>query len=53
MTKKILLREETTADFDEVFELNRAAFGQDNEAKLVVALRGNPDVFVPELSEPV
>ena len=26
------------------------AFGQDNEAKLVGALRNNPTVFVPELS---
>ena len=50
MTNKIAIRQETKDDFNEVFELNHSAFGQDNEAKLVDALRNNPTVFVPELS---
>jgi predicted N-acetyltransferase YhbS len=50
MTEKIIFRQETQDDFLEVFKVNRIAFGQDNEAKLVDALRNNPAVFIPELS---
>lgn len=50
MTEQLKLRQETSDDFKEVFEVNQMAFGQDNEAKLVDALRNNPTVFVPELS---
>jgi putative acetyltransferase len=50
MRKKIIIRQETQGDFKEVFEVNRGAFGQDNEARLVDALRNNAIVFVPELS---
>ncbi len=50
MTEQITIRQEKKDDFNEVFELNRIAFGQDNEAKLVDTLRNNPTVFVPELS---
>lgn len=50
MTEPITLRQETEADFKEIFEINRIAFGQDNEAKLVDTLRNNPHVFVPGLS---
>lgn len=50
MTKQIKIKQETTNDFNEVFEVNQTAFGQDNEAKLVDTLRNNPTVFVPELS---
>lgn len=50
MTEQITIRQETKGDFKEVFEVNHIAFGQDNEAKLVDALRNNPTVFVPELS---
>lgn len=50
MTGPITIRQENKDDFKEVFELNHIAFGQDNEAKLVDALRSNPTVFVPELS---
>jgi len=49
MTEKIIYRQETQNDFSEVFELNNKAFGQDNEAKLVNALRKNLNVFIPEL----
>lgn len=50
MTNKISLRQETKDDFKEVFELNHIAFGQENEAKLVDALRKNQTAFIPELS---
>ena len=47
---QIRLRQETKDDFNEVFDVNHLAFGQDNEAKLVDALRNNPTAFVPRLS---
>ncbi|MBS1793856.1 MAG: N-acetyltransferase [Acidobacteria bacterium] len=50
MTRQVTLRPETKNDFSEVFEVNRAAFGRDDEAKLVDALRNNPKAFIPELS---
>lgn len=50
MPLQITLRQETPEDYEEIFELNRIAFGQDNEANLVEALRENPAVFIPELS---
>lgn len=50
MTEEVIYRQETQDDFQEVFELNNKAFGQDNEAKLVNTLRDNPNVFIPELS---
>lgn len=50
MTEQLKLRKETPDDFTEVFEINQLAFGQDNEAKLIDALRNNLAVFVPALS---
>ena len=50
MTEQIILRQEIKDDFKKVFEVNHIAFRQNNEAKLVDALRNNPTVFVPELS---
>ncbi|MBM7420819.1 MULTISPECIES: GNAT family N-acetyltransferase [Chryseobacterium] len=50
MTEKVIYRQETQDDFQEVFEINHKAFGQQNEAKLVNALRNNSNVFIPELS---
>ena len=50
MTDNIILRQETQADFLAVYEVNHHAFGQENEAKLVDALRKNKTAFVPELS---
>ncbi len=50
MTKQLTIRQETPDDFENVFNLNQIAFGQDNEAKLVDSLRRNLKVFVPELS---
>ena len=50
MIEQTIIRRETKDDFREVFEVNHIAFGQDNEAKLVDALRNNVTAFVPELS---
>lgn len=50
MSEQIKLRQETKNDFSEVYEVNNLAFGQENEAKLVDALRNNSAAFVPELS---
>ena len=50
MTEQITIRPETQDDHREVFEINHIAFGQDNESKLVDALRKNQTAFVPELS---
>lgn len=44
------IRQETKDDIKKIYEINALAFGRDNEAKLVDALRNNPTVFVPELS---
>lgn len=45
-----LIRPENRNDFEKVFEIHLLAFGRENEAKLVHALRKNPKVFIPELS---
>ena len=44
-----IIREEVKVDFPDVFELNKSAFGQDNEARLVEILRTS-DSFIPALS---
>ncbi|WP_276485484.1 GNAT family N-acetyltransferase [Paraflavitalea pollutisoli] len=50
MKKEVIIRQETTADIPAVQAMLFHAFGGEKEAKLVDALRKNPDVFVPELS---
>jgi putative acetyltransferase len=45
----ITVRPEQQADIDEIYELNKLAFGQENEARLVDLLRTAPG-FVPGLS---
>ncbi len=50
MTEQLTIRQETSEDFKEIYEVNQIAFGQENEAKLVDALRRNSTVFMPELS---
>jgi putative acetyltransferase len=45
----ITIRPEQQADIDEISELNKLAFGQDNEARLVDLLRSAPG-YVPGLS---
>lgn len=50
MTEQATLRQETQADFSDVFEINCMAFGQNNEARLVDALRKNETAFIHELS---
>jgi putative acetyltransferase len=46
---KAKIRQESKDDFSEVFEVNKLAFGQDNEANLVELLRKS-NAFIPELS---
>lgn len=46
---KPIIRQEHQNDFHPVFEVNRHAFGQDSEARLVELLR-HSEAFVPELS---
>ena len=43
------IRQENKGDYNEVFEVNKLAFGQDNEANLVNLLRQS-NAFIPELS---
>lgn len=43
------IRQEQPEDFQAVYQINKQAFGQEAEAKLVDALRQS-DAFVPELS---
>ncbi len=50
MTRQLIIRQEGPEDYANIFEVNQKAFGQDNEARLVDALRQNPTVFVPSLS---
>jgi putative acetyltransferase len=45
----IVIRQETEADFSAIYELIKVAFGQDNEAKLVDALRRG-ESFIRDLS---
>lgn len=44
---EVKIRQENKEDFNAVFEINKLAFRQDNEAKLVELLRQN-NAFVPE-----
>lgn len=46
---KVEIRQEIETDFSDIFELNKTAFGQDNEANLVDLLR-NSNAFISELS---
>ncbi|MBD0350138.1 MAG: N-acetyltransferase [Flavisolibacter sp.] len=46
---KVVIREETAADYSAVYDLNKAAFEQDTEAKLVELLRDS-NAFIPHLS---
>ena len=46
---KLIIRQETEADFPQIHELNKLAFGQDSEAILVDLLRES-DAFIPALS---
>jgi len=46
---EVKIRQENKDDFNTVFEVNKLAFGQENEANLVDLLR-NSNAFIPELS---
>ena len=48
---EILIRPETTADQDAIRQVNRLAFGQEGEARLVDALRGGGYVRVSLVAE--
>lgn len=50
MNQKVELRQEIKSDHPAVFEVHQIAFGQENEAGMVDALRKNKSVFIPELS---
>lgn len=45
----MLIRPETSGDHDAIFHVNAKAFGREDEARLVDALRKSP-AFIPELS---
>jgi putative acetyltransferase len=47
----VVIRSETTADLDAIRHVNRLAFGQDDEARLVDALRGGGYVRVSLVAE--
>lgn len=46
----IQIRQENTADKQEVYQIHTLAFGQEAEAKLVDTLREDLSAFIPELS---
>jgi putative acetyltransferase len=46
---EVVIRPEREADFTQVYQINRLAFGQDAEARLVDLLRKS-DAFIPALS---
>jgi putative acetyltransferase len=46
---KIRIRQEVKDDYKRVYEVNKMAFGQETESKLIEKIRKGPN-FVPELS---
>ncbi|MGO1244975.1 MAG: GNAT family N-acetyltransferase [Sphingobacterium sp.] len=50
MAEHIVIRQERVEDILGTFAVNHLAFGRNEEAKLVDALRDNPNEFIPELS---
>ena len=46
---EIRIRQEVKEDHKRVYEINKMAFGQENESKLIEKIRKGPN-FVPELS---
>jgi predicted N-acetyltransferase YhbS len=49
--KLLIIRQEDKRDYPFVFELNQLAFGQENEAKLVDALRKNVFMAIELVSD--
>jgi len=45
----ISVRQEKKKDYEEIYEVNKLAFGQENESRLVERIRKG-DSFIPELS---
>lgn len=50
MVEQCIIRQETKGDYVEVFQLISSAFGKDDEAQLVDALRNDITAFIPQLS---
>ncbi len=46
----MIVRPEVPADYDEIHSVVAAAFGRDDEARLVRSLRADPGAYVPELA---
>ncbi len=46
----MIVRPETSRDFDDIHTVVTAAFGRENEAKLVRSLRDDSSAYVPELT---
>lgn len=51
MNKTLVIRRETSADYEQIRELNRAAFGVDTEANLVDDLRAGGHIVVSSVAE--
>ncbi len=46
----MIVRPETSRDFDDIRRVVEAAFGRENEARLVRLLRADADAYVPQLT---
>jgi predicted N-acetyltransferase YhbS len=46
---KIIIRQETASDYKKVYEINKRAFNQENESKLIEKIRKGEN-YIPELS---
>jgi putative acetyltransferase len=46
---KIIIRQEIASDYEKVYEINKLAFNQENESKLIEKNRVSKN-YVPELS---
>ena len=46
---KIIIRQEMASDYEKVYEINKLAFNQENESKLIEKIRVSKN-YVPELS---
>ncbi|MCH7698251.1 MAG: N-acetyltransferase [Chloroflexi bacterium] len=44
------MRPETSSDFDDIHRIVTAAFGRENEARLVRLLRADADAYIPQLT---
>ena len=49
-SKHLCIRPETSSDFDDIHRIVTAAFGRENEARLVRLLRADADAYIPQLT---